>query len=755
MTLKISVEFGRDNLSEQLNRRYAGIVEIGIYQGFKAEPVPGQMKLKISRDGFEVSSAAVKFGEFTLFATDNEETEIDVVSSSITTTKLIVIDAKYQWGVTRPVEYKVIDEGERESHQLEMCRITIPANEIDSDNFIFDITSRENALRVIDLPPIIDAETQARGVGDQIKYERLRKSLKDLYGRAIFLNDAFKISAIPPAIEDNCETITGWSLSGGSGIVEVDGVEFIEGAASLKVSGQITGAELTRDVSAIPRNWSLKNGLNVAVKGDLATNISFFIEDSLFNRNKWNLVNQIAWTIYELKLGEPDINNNCDLTDICKFGIEGLDNGTIYWIDIIKTCVFNNFNIEAGESILEGIRLEKDATTYRNHNQDYNGDQTPVVDIAPPESGTRTDNVYLDIYVQGEFNTIAPIVQIKVSDQALNDYIDGDYQHFIFKIAELERTTSQQIITSMCTDLCYRQHPDNDGVIWDLNFKTILDFIYSTLISENRLVSGTYNSGIGQLENVQIKFVSDGVISLMDFTDTQVLISPIQQIWCANRVSGIISGVDLKDYFQIITADDFPILYTGYYKNTMAPFAKMIAPKNHNIQQNIRLNNPKINEDVALTVTASKLNAVGSDMLIQAKATKYDVTGFTVSASWTEMPNLTIAITTRIANSKILLLAALNNHYHSDYQTNLDFTRKVNAGAVVTNISGSTLGLSASATSTASDHNRSLLLLDTPNVAAGTVLTYGVCVHTPTLGISYNSLQANVGSVIVAIEVAP
>ena len=152
MGLEISVQFGKDNLSEQLNRRFAGILVPGIYQGFEVEPVPGQMQIRVSRGGKDVSSAIVEFGKYTLAAIDETETIIDVASEITEITRIIVIDARYQWGLTLPVDYKVIDPASKEAHQLEICRLVIPANEVDSNNITFDREYCDYALKVEDVP---------------------------------------------------------------------------------------------------------------------------------------------------------------------------------------------------------------------------------------------------------------------------------------------------------------------------------------------------------------------------------------------------------------------------------------------------------------------------------------------------------------------------------------------------------------------------------------------------------------------------
>ena len=296
--------------------------------------------------------------------------------------------------------------------------------------------------------------------------EERRKSNRAMYGRFVAMNDAFKVSAIPPNTEDDCEALTGWTLSGGSGSIVTDDTDYYEGSNSLKASGQVEDAEMIKDVSTAPRDWSLKNGLIAAIKGDSATNMAFFIEDGSANRNKWNLVNQTAWTVHEMKLDAPDVDGSCDYSDVCKFGIEGLDSGVIYNVDAIKTCRFNDFNIEAGEAFLEGIRLEEEATTYQNHKQDYNDDGTEVDALAPPGTGTRKDFVYLDVHMQGNFSTIAPHIAVVVSNQAQADYEDGyGYQHYVQVVALIERTTSEQITASMAGDYRQGQSVDDYGVL--------------------------------------------------------------------------------------------------------------------------------------------------------------------------------------------------------------------------------------------------------------------------------------------------
>jgi hypothetical protein len=135
----------------------------------------------------------------------------------------------------------------------------------------------------------------------------------------------------------------------------------------------------------------------------------------------------------------------------------------------------------------------------------------------------------------------------------------------------------------------------------------------ATLNGENRLVAGSYNTVTGVLENVQVKFVVDGTLSLMNFPNTPVIINPIHQIWCANIISGIISPLTLDNFAQmissaILTVNNFPILYTGYTHTNPAPFFQIIAVRNHNTLSQIRLDSPKINEDSVLLATSTELN---------------------------------------------------------------------------------------------------------------------------------------------------
>ena len=48
MTLQAGVEFGGDNLSEKLNRRY-DLLPTGIYHSFKVRKVPGQAQIQIHK----------------------------------------------------------------------------------------------------------------------------------------------------------------------------------------------------------------------------------------------------------------------------------------------------------------------------------------------------------------------------------------------------------------------------------------------------------------------------------------------------------------------------------------------------------------------------------------------------------------------------------------------------------------------------------------------------------------------------------
>ena len=279
----------------------------------------------------------------------------------------------------------------------------------------------------------------------------IRANALKLLGRFAALNAAGLVSAIAPVIEDDCEATTNWAAS--SGALALDATTKTEGANSLKLSGQAADADLTKTLPAV-EDWSVYNGLLVDLLGDVATNIAFFIEDSLGNRDKWNLVNQTAWATHELDLLNPDVSGGADLTDVKKFGLEGLDTAVVYNLDNIRLAQLNDFSLAAGDVFLEGIPFAPAATSHAKHLSDWNADASAPPALAPPGAGTRTDGVYLDLWLDGDLNTIRVYAKLTVSDVAQNDYVDGaSIQHRVEKIADILRTTSEQITSGMITDV--------------------------------------------------------------------------------------------------------------------------------------------------------------------------------------------------------------------------------------------------------------------------------------------------------------
>ncbi|MCH8844267.1 MAG: hypothetical protein IID61_15005, partial [SAR324 cluster bacterium] len=156
---------------------------------------------------------------------------------------------------------------------------------------------------------------------------------------------------------------------------------------------------------------------------------------------------------HEIALANPDVAGGADYTAVKKFGWAGLDNGVVYNVDAIYRARFNDFNVAAGEAFLEGAFLAPVVTTHDQHLQDWNADATAPAVLAPPGSGTRTDGVYLDLYLDPQANGPVLIMALTVSDSAQNDYVDGaGFQHWVEKIADIERTTSERITASMISD---------------------------------------------------------------------------------------------------------------------------------------------------------------------------------------------------------------------------------------------------------------------------------------------------------------
>ena len=280
--------------------------------------------------------------------------------------------------------------------------------------------------------------------------DETRANIRQLLGRFAALNAALQISAIAPTLKDDCEATTNWAA--GSGTLALDATSKTEGANSLKISGQAAAADMTKTLPAV-EDWSAYNGMLVDVLGDSASNIAWFIEDSLGNRDKWNLVNQTAWNTHELDLLNPDVDTGADPTDIKKFGLEGLDNAVIYNLDNFRLARFNDFDLAAGDLFLEGLPFAPPATSHAQHLNDWNADATPPPPLSPPGAGTRLDGVYMDMWLDGDFNTIRVWAKLTVSASARADYTDGGgVDHYVEKIAEILRTTSRLIDSGMLAD---------------------------------------------------------------------------------------------------------------------------------------------------------------------------------------------------------------------------------------------------------------------------------------------------------------
>lgn len=273
-----------------------------------------------------------------------------------------------------------------------------------------------------------------------------------LLGRFAALDGALLVSEIAPVLREDCEALTGWA--GSSGALALDAVDKTQGTNSVEISGHLAAATLTKTLGAA-QDWSALNGVLVDVLSDLASNIEFFIEDSLGNRSFWNLVSQVAFFEHEIVPASPDGNNGtaADLSDVLKFGLQGLDNAVVYNIDNIRTARFNDFTIAVGDAFLEGIGRTFPVTTHAAHLNDYNSDVSAPPVLAPPGAGTRNDKVWLDIRIEGNGSTVAVRAKLTVDTAPQADYVDGaGIQHRVEELAAILRTTSQRITAGMITD---------------------------------------------------------------------------------------------------------------------------------------------------------------------------------------------------------------------------------------------------------------------------------------------------------------
>ena len=134
MALRASIEWGGDNLSDQLNRNY-NLLPAGIYHGFKVKAVAGQAKIQISKDGTNLSVALINKDVYQLTVTDETEAEVSVPVVSSQKIYAVVIAADYQWGQRRPTTYQLIDPSSKQSHHCELARLTVPANSNNSSHY--------------------------------------------------------------------------------------------------------------------------------------------------------------------------------------------------------------------------------------------------------------------------------------------------------------------------------------------------------------------------------------------------------------------------------------------------------------------------------------------------------------------------------------------------------------------------------------------------------------------------------------------
>jgi hypothetical protein len=317
----------------------------------------------------------------------------------------------------------------------------------------------------VTVPP----ETWAYDFSDRLRGgdERHRLALRHLIGRFAALNGAQIVSAIAPVQKDACDATAGWLAS--SGVLSVDAADKQEGAGSLKLTGQALNATLTKTLGAA-QDWSPYNGVLFGVYSNVgATNVTWFIEDSLGNRSRWDIVAQAAWGEMEIDLTTPTGNNgaDADLADVKKFGLEGLDNGVDYHLDDIRVARFNDFGVAAGVSMLEGMEWDGAATTYAAHRAAWATPGVPAA-LAPPGGGTRTDTVYVDGWFDGDFNTKRVFAQLYVAVAPQADYVDANgLQHYREPLCTILRTTKLRIATAMITDVRRVLPYSNTGAVKD------------------------------------------------------------------------------------------------------------------------------------------------------------------------------------------------------------------------------------------------------------------------------------------------
>ena len=281
-----------------------------------------------------------------------------------------------------------------------------------------------------------------------------RAAVARILGRFAALNDAFKVAAPLPTVVDALDVVGSWTLSGGSGGITVDAADKVEGAASLEVAGHVVDAQFSLDFGA-PVDWSADNGVVARARSaGAATNIIFFLEDGIGNRNEWNIVSQTPWTEHEIDLTAPDVNGGTDYSNVKIMGWGGLDAGVTYYFDAVERLRFNDFTLAAGDGFLEGVFLQPVATQYSDHLLDWNGDAAAVPTVlAPPGGGTRTDGVWLDIHLLPGADGPTPVTALTVGTAARNDFVDGNgFQHYLEKLADIARDTGERITTAMVTD---------------------------------------------------------------------------------------------------------------------------------------------------------------------------------------------------------------------------------------------------------------------------------------------------------------
>ncbi len=330
-------------------------------------------------------------------------------------------------------------------------------------NLVVEFTGAQDVTQIV-----VPAETWQLDFSDRLNLieKKAGQHQKALWGRSLFLGDAFKSSAITPILLAQVEDATGWSTSG-SGVLTAD-VDFIEGAGSVKLTGHALSDTLDYTFG-ITENLSSFNGLFFWLKSLTEGGaITFYVEDIAGGIAKWDLTSQTFWKKHEIKLESPDHNTAtpCDMSQITKMGFLDLVDGTSYFVDNFYKARFNDFTLASGLGLVEGEICEIFASSsYETNLVDWQGAGTPLA-LAPPISGTRTDFVYLDMVMWGDFNGKSPRFALEVSaDGNLTDYLDGqNYQHYRVKIASLERTTSELIETviDLRTNL---QHNPETGLL--------------------------------------------------------------------------------------------------------------------------------------------------------------------------------------------------------------------------------------------------------------------------------------------------